>query len=265
MKRLLAILCTLLVTAPFAVAYQHGDGSGDGFGSGWDGEIPQEILDIRAELNTLKDALHASRDLVLAELGDATHEERLAALAVWREEHEAEFAAIHELASELRALVHEYRPDMHVEIPPEIEAKRETLRVMRQELAQSRHAAIAALEDPTDEEIRAAVEAWKEQNQEAIAATQQLAREIRNWFRENRPNRPPPDGLMAMNQRRLQFQENKMQVHTIRQQMEGLDPDSDEYAALREQLREKMRDRKQYMRKRRSDEGGVGGDRRPGG
>jgi murein L,D-transpeptidase YcbB/YkuD len=136
---------------------------------------------------------------------------------------------------------------------------------MRQELAQSRRATIGALEDPTDEEIRAAVQAWKTENADAITAAQELAQEIRQWFRENRPHRPPPEGLHAMHQRRLQFKDNMVQVHDIRQQMEALDPDSDEYAALREQLRELMRDRKRYMRKRRSDEGGVGGDRRPGG
>ena len=35
------------------MAYQHGDGSGGGMGSGWDGEVPQEILDIRAEMDAI--------------------------------------------------------------------------------------------------------------------------------------------------------------------------------------------------------------------
>ena len=265
MKRLLALICTLLVSAPFAVAYQHGDGSGDGFGSGWDGEVPQEILDIRAEMDALKTALHASRDELLATLVDATDEERLAALAAWREEHAAEFQAIYELADQLRAAIHEYRPDMHVEIPPDIQAKREQLREMRQTLAQSRQQAILALEDPTDEEIRAAVEAWKVQNQEQIAATQQLAQEIRNWFRENRPDRPPPDVTQSMLQRKLRFRENINEAQQLRLQMEGLDPDSEEHAALRQQLRSLLQERKQLMRNKRIGEGGAGGDRRPEG
>jgi murein L,D-transpeptidase YcbB/YkuD len=263
MKRLLTLICTLLVTAPFAAAFHHGDGSGDG--SGWDGEVPQEILDIRAELHALKSALHADREALLATLEGATEEEKIAALSAWREEHEAEFAAIHELAGELRALVEQYRPDMHIEIPPEIQAKRDELRAMRQALAESRREAIAALEDPTDEEIRAAIEAWKAENADAIAAAQDLAREIRQWFRENRPHRPPPEVTQEMHQRRLRFKENIGEVRDLRAQMEGLDPESDEYAALREELRTLLQERKRLMRNKRADEGGVGGDRRPGG
>lgn len=265
MKRLLALICALVVSAPFAVAYQNGDGSGDGFGSGWDGEVPQEILDIRAEMDALKTALHADREALLATLVDATNEERLAALAEWRAEHQEDFEAIYALAEQLRALVHEYRPDMHIEVPPEIQAKREQLREMRQTLAQSRQQAILALEDPTDEEIRAAVEAWKVQNQEQIAATQQLAQEIRNWFRENRPDRPPPDMTQAMVQRKQRFRENINEAHQLRLQMDGLDPDSDEYAAVRNQLRSLLQERKQLMRNKRIGEGGAGGDRRPEG
>ena len=265
MKRLLAFLCAILVTAPFAVAYQNGDGPGDGMGSGWEGEIPQEILDIRAELDALRTALHADRDELLATLVDATNEERQAALAAWREENADQFQAIHELADQLRALIHEYRPDMHVDVPPEIQAKREQLREMRQTLAQSRKQAILSLENPTDEDIRAAIEAWKVQNQEAIAATQQLSQEIRNWFRENRPDRPPPAMTQKMAQRKLQFRENMQQVRQLRTQMDGLDPDSDEFAAYRLQLRSLLQERKQLMRDKRADEGGAGGDRRPGG
>ncbi|MEX0331981.1 MAG: hypothetical protein AB3N64_11210 [Puniceicoccaceae bacterium] len=265
MKKLLALTCAVLIAAPLAMAYQHGDGSGDGMGSGWDGEVPQEILDIRAELDALKTALHADRDALLATLEDATDEERMEALAQWREDHADEFAAIHALADQLRALVHEYRPDMHVEIPPEIQAKREELREMRQTLAQSRKEAILALEDPTDEEIRAAVEAWKLENQEAIAATRQLAQEIRQWFRENRPHRPPPDVTQSMVQRKQRFRENINEAQQLRLQMEGLDPDSDEHAALRQQLRSLLQERKQLMRNKRIGEGGAGGDRRPEG
>ena len=262
MKRLIALLCTLLVAAPFAVAYQHGEGSGDGSGSGWDGDVPQEILDIRAEMNALKTALHEDRDALLATLVDATEEERMAALAQWREDHEADFQAIHELAAQLRALVEEYRPDMHINIPPEIQAKREQLRELRQTLAQSRHQAILALENPTDEQIREAVEAWKVQNQEAIAATQQLAQEIRNWFRENRPDRPPPDVTQQMVRRKQRFRENMNEAQQLRLQMEGLDPDSEEHAALRTQLRSLLQERKQLMRNKRLGESGAGGDRR---
>jgi len=255
----------MLMTAPFAMALHHGDGSGEGFGSSWDGEVPQDILDIRAELASLREALHLDREALLATLVDATDEEKMAALSEWRAEHEADFLAIQDLAAQLRALVEEYRPDMHFPIPEEIQAKRLQLREMHQNLAQSRRQAILALEDPTDEEIRATVEAWKAENAEAIAATKALSEEIRNWFRENRPHRPPPEVTREMTRRRARFKENSTEIRQIRHQMEGLDSESGEYAQLQEQLRSLLHERKQLMRNKRTGEGGVGGDRRPGG
>jgi len=248
-----------------------GTGTGPGPGGGEyqapEIEVPQEILDLRAELEAAKDALHASREALLEELktDGATSDEIVAALAVWREEHEADILAIQELAAELRDLVQEYRPDIHIDLPDWMIAKREQLRIQRQELAQSRRQAIAGVEDPTEENIRAALEQWRNENQEQIQATHQLAMEIRNWFRENRPDRPDPVMTGAMVQRREQFQTNTAEMRQLRNRLMDPTISEEERLQLREQQRLLLQDRKTLMRQKRDQEGDAGGDRRPGG
>ena len=152
------------------------------------------------------------------------------------------------------------------EIPGDILALREQLIVARQALKTSRDALIASLQEQgaTQDEIRAAVEAWRVENAGEIETVRQMAMEIRQWFRENRPDRPFPEMTQEMMQRRSQFRENIMEVRQLRERLRTCDPDSEECDQLRLQLREKLQERKTLMRNRRAGEGGVGGDRRPG-
>ncbi|MGC9452317.1 MAG: hypothetical protein ACP5I4_12820 [Oceanipulchritudo sp.] len=271
MKKLLITILSLGLGFGLSQAQMEGLG-GPGPGPGGDVEppaefeIPEEIVVLRSELESLKVALKESRDALLDELeaNEATREEKIVALAEWRAAHEEDIAAIRDLADQLRDLVDEYRPD-RIDIPEEIQVKRDTLREMRQDLAESRREVILALEDPTAEEIRAAIEAWRAENQDLIDETRALAEEIRAWFRENRPHRPPPGLSEGMVQRRAQFRQNIQEMRQLREQLMNPDLTEEQYEQIRMQQRELLQERKTLMRNKRADEGGVGGDRRPGG
>ena len=290
MKKLLIILCSL----GLALGLAHGQHSGpaDGFGDGSgnmegpihefpplpdvDPEVLEEIIALREQVTAIRDELRESRETVLADLGpDATREDRVAALTLWKEENALTFEEMRTLTEELRQLIQENRPvGPVIEIPDEIIALRGEVRDRRMVLAQSRRQAILALgENPTDEAIREAIEAWREQNAAEIQAVQALALQVRNWFRENPPNRPGAFETPRMTQRRAEFRESIRTLHQNRQQLRAQmqDPNlTDEerhqmIQAFREQQRDLMRDRRMLKRQERLDQGGFGGDRRPAG
>lgn len=291
MKRLIITLSALGLLFGMAQAQQNGPGGNFDMPppdsmppdytpplppEGFDGEIPEEIVVLRDEIKTIRDALRVSREAVLEELGeDASRAEKVAALALWREENDASFVEMRTLTEEMRDLIHEYNPDgPWSEIPDEIILKREDLHMKRTALAESRREAILALgENPTDEEVRAAVEAWREDNAEAIAETQALAMELREWFRESRPHREPPVITPGMRHRKQEFRRLTHEVREnrrdLRQDLRNPDLTEEERLELiqvfREEQRELMRERKQLLRQQRLNQGGVGGDRRPGG
>lgn len=243
-------------------------------------EVPDELLDLHTQVTELRDALRESRNAVLKALGEeASRDETVAALTSWREDNADAIAQMRELSAELRDAIREERPRPgggNPVIPDEISEMRDTLRNQRIALAESREAVIEALGDEaTDDQIRAAIEQWREDNADAIAETRALAAEIRNWFRQNRPDRggnnggPPAD----VRERRQQFKENASQIRQNRRQfanaMANPDLSPEERAALREEFRseqqELIEERKQLRRQERIDQVGPGGDRRPGG
>lgn len=290
MKKLLITLCSIGLAVGIAQGQQYGDGpgsmDGSGDGSGFmggpgfempdlDPEVLAEITALREEIVVIRQTLRESRDAILADLGDVTDEERLAALANWREDNAGTFDELRTLTDELRAIIQENRPDRpFIDIPEEILTKREELRNRRQALAESRRQVILNLgDDPTDEAVRSAMEAWRTENADELAAVQALATEIRDWFRENRPMRPHAFDTPRMLARRAAFRDN---VQTMRQNRRELrnqmsNPDLTEeqrrelIQAFREEQRDLMRERQMLKRQERLDQGGVGGDRRPGG
>lgn len=289
MKKLLITLCSFGLVLGLAQG-QMGDGFGDGSGGmegpmhnmppplpeDLDPEVYEAITTLHTEIVAMRQALAESRAAALAELDDdATREERIAALTLWREENASTIEDLHTLTEELRSIIAENRPDRpFVEIPEEILALRTELRERRVALAQSRREAILTLgEDPTDEEIRAAIEAWRTENADEIAAVRALSQEIRDWFRENRPHRQGAFDTPRMEQRRGEFRENVRAMHASRQELRNQlgNPDLTEEERhhliqnFREQQRELMRERQMLKRQERIDQGGVGGDRRPGG
>jgi hypothetical protein len=288
MKKLLITLCAMgLMLGPVQGQMQ---GPGDGTGTGDGGpmfEMPPPPLDVDpevlAEINELFDAVKAlredladSRALVIEELGpDATREEKIAALAAWHEDNAVTIDEMQTLSDELRTLIQENRPDRPVlDIPDYIIADREALRERRTDLAESRREAILALgENPTDEAVREAIETWRTENAEEIAAVQELSKSIRDWFRENRPDRGDRVMTPRMLQRRLAFKENIQEMQQnrqrLRQQMQDPALTAEERQALmqafRQQQRDLMQEHKQLKREERIQQGEGGGDRRPGG
>ena len=263
MKKLLIILLALGLGVGVSQAQQEGPGGTNDPAGDYD--VPEEIQVVRAELDALKAELKTSRDALLDELEaiGATREEKIVALAEWRVANEDTIAQIQDLAEQLKALVDEYRPD-RIEIPAWIQEKRDELRTLRQQLAESRRAAILALEDPTDAEIRAAIEAWRAENVDLIAQTRALAEEIRTWFQENRPFRPAPGGdYEGMTQRRKQFRQNIQSMRQLREQLMDPNLSEEDCDRIREQQRTLLQERKELMRQKRIHEGDAGGDRRP--
>ena len=249
----------------FSLVLGQHEGPGGSMDPAIEFEVPEEIQVLRTEMETLRATLRESRQTLLQQMEQegATYEEKVQALAQWREDNSEQIAEMQQLANQLREMIRELRPDP-LEIPADVQQVREQVRVLRQELAQSRRQAILDLEDPTDEEIRAAIEAWREQNQVKIQQVQELAAQIRNWFREHRPDRPPPDVTGEMTQRRAQFRNNIQEMRQLRHQLMDPELTPEEHDALREQQRLLLQERRVLMRTKRNQEGGVGGDRRPG-
>ena len=253
---------------------QSMDGSGfggNGPGPGGDGsnvtvQLPEEITLLRDELDLLRASLKESRDTLVAQLeaAGATLEEKMVALADWRVAHESDITAIQDLADQLRLLMEDYRPGV-IDVPEYIQEKRDAMRTLRQQLAESRAAAIAAVEDPTEENVRAALEQWRIANEGTFTQIRTLAQEVRQWFRDNRPHRQGPVVTAEMTQRRQQFQANIQEASQIRQRLRDGDCTEEEREQLRLRERELIRDRKEIMRQRRAAEGGESGERRPGG
>jgi hypothetical protein len=241
-----------------------------------DPEVLAEITGLFDQVKALREELRDTRNAAIDALGpDATKEEIIAALALWREENTVTIDEMQTLSEELRALLDEYRPDRPaMDIPEEILADREELKERRIALAESRRAVILALgEDPTDEAVREALETWRTENAAEIEAVQELAKSIRDWFRENRPARHERVVTPRMVQRRMAFRENTQALHQNRQQLrvQMQDPTltPEERHALMQQFRQEQKDlmqeRKQLKRQERIDQGEGGGDRRPGG
>jgi hypothetical protein len=241
-----------------------------------DFEMPEEVVALHEEVRMLRDAIRDSREAALAALGDdATVEERIVAMTLWREDNAASIEEMRALSQELWELIRENRPDGRwAEIPEVILALREELKDSRIALAESRRDAILALgENPTDEAVREAIDAWREANVDALADAQALAMELRDWFRENRPERPVRPNTPGMAQRRAEFRDNVAAMRQNRRELAGqmanpeLTPEQRQelIQAFREDQRELLQERKALKRQERIDQGGVGGDRRPGG
>lgn len=245
------------------------------------GEMPEEVNELRTEFNDLREQLRDSRQAVIDELGeDATQEERLQALAQWREDNADLIENVQGVGDELRETIHAYRPDLpEVAVPQDVRDQRQELNNLRRDLNQSRSEAIAALgEDATDEEVQAAIEDWEADNAEQIEDMEALADELKTWFRENRPARGGRDSAMGpqrrqeMQQRRQEFKQNldtmRQERKALRDEISGSDLTPEERQAkiqeFRDDQRQLMEERKQLKREQRRSGGDTGGDRRPG-
>ena len=285
MKKLFIPLISMGLLLGSVNAQMDGPGFGDGPAgqapvfdppADIDPEVLAEIMELRDAVQEIRTELRDSRKSVIEALGpDATREEKIAALAAWRDENADSHGELRALNEELRALIHENRPDRpEIEIPEEIIADREELKDRRIALAESRREAILALgEDPTDEAVREAIETWRTENADEVEAVRELAKGIRQWFKENRPGRDGRIMTPRMLQRRLAFRDNVREMREnrreLREQMQDPDLTDEERKDLMQEFRQKqrelMRERKQLKREERLNQGEGGGDRRPGG
>lgn len=293
MKQLLITLLAMGLLIGAAQGQMQGPGDGSGSGDGGPAvDVPPEpqlppLLDVDPEVladitalfdqvKALREELRDTRNAAIDALGpDATREAIIVALEAWRTENAVTIETMQTLSEELRALIDEYRPDGPLmDIPEAILADREELKDRRVALAESRRAAILALgEDPTDEAVREALEAWRTDNAGEIEAVRELAQSVRDWFRENRPGRHERVVTPRMAQRRMDFRDNLQAMHQNRQQLRTQMQDPtltpDERHAIMQQFRQEQKDlmqeRKQLKRQERIDQGEGGGDRRPGG
>jgi hypothetical protein len=145
---------------------------------------------------------------------------------------------------------------------------------LRRSLADSRRAAILALgEDPTDEEVQAAIEAWRTANADVLTEVEDLSKELRDWFRANRPGRAAPSRSQGMADRAANFRENAKALRQNRQAMRNElgNPDltPEQRRAMIQEFREEQRqilsEQKELRRQERLNQGVGGGDRRPEG
>lgn len=290
MKHLLITLLAMGLLIGTAQGQMQGPGDGPGDG-GPAVDVPQEpqlppldvdpevLADITAlfdQVKALREDLRVSRTAAIEALGvDPTREAVIVALEAWRTEYAGTIETMQALSEELRALIDEYRPEGPlVDIPEDILADREELKDRRLALAESRRDAILALgEDPTDEAVREALEAWRTANADEIEAVRELAQSIRDWFRENRPGRHERKVTPDMARRRMEFRDNLQAMHEnrkdLRIQMQDPTLTPEERHAIMQQFRQEQKDlmqeRKQLKRQERIDQGEGGGDRRPGG
>lgn len=241
------------------------------------GEVPEEVKDLHTQIDAIRDSLKTSREAAIASLGeDPTREAVIAAVAVWQTENAATIAEMEGLTAQLRTLIQENRPadPNRPEISEETLQAREALKSRREALADSRREAILGLgENPTDEAVRAAIEAWRTANADEIAAVEALAAELRDSFRGMRPDRPGMHQDAGMMARREGFKENaeamRQNRQELRQQMQDPNLTPEERRALMQQFRDEQKDvlqaRRELLRQKRTAESGAGGDRRPGG
>lgn len=152
-------------------------------------------------------------------------------------------------------------------------ALRDEAKALHESLKASREEAIDALgEDATEEEIKAALDAWREAHADDFARLEEIREEVRTYLRENRPERGERGGASeAVRERREAFRETSQELRAAREALrEALDAaeTEEERRALieefREEQRELMQERKELRRLELID-GVSGGDRRSGG
>ncbi|MEX0325984.1 MAG: hypothetical protein AB3N33_07855 [Puniceicoccaceae bacterium] len=97
-------------------------------------ELPQAAIDLRAELEAIREALGADREALLLSLVGAEETERRASLAEWDDRYGEPFRLIGELSRRLRQLMEAYQPGTDFVLPDDLQRELETLRELRQSL-----------------------------------------------------------------------------------------------------------------------------------
>lgn len=104
---------------------------------------------------------------------------------------------------------------------------------------------------------------WFDENSDDINTLRESVTTLRDWFREERPDRPDPVMTGDMVRRRSQFKTNSDGITQTQKRLRLMlqnDPDNPECQQLREQLGNLLGERKQLLREQRGGEGGPGGE-----
>lgn len=146
-------------------------------------DLPYEIVAKQAELAAARAELQASREAVLAALGeDATDEEIREAMLAWREANTAAVEAVQALAAEIRAWFQENRPERPVRpVTAAMRQRRSDLQAKAVAIRESRQAFAQAMGDPnlTEAERRRLAEDFRAEQRELMQEQRELKRQQR--------------------------------------------------------------------------------------
>jgi len=108
------------------------------------------------------------------------------------------------------------------------------------------------------------IEEFRVEYADQIADLKTAVETLRDWWRENRPDRPDPVMTGEMERRRLRYQDNSGELVQLRQQLRQElgkeNPDQQVCEQIREQIRQTLGERKGLLREKRRGEGGQSGD-----
>jgi hypothetical protein len=149
----------------------------------------------------------------------------------------------------------------NVELPEDLQGVWTELEQARTALHASRQLVLSNLgDDASDETIKTALQQWAAANADEIDVVRGLAQQIRDYIRENRPEREDVEVTDEMLRRRMRFRENTREMRQLKNQYANGEIQK---AQFREQMGDLLRERKQLMRRKRGDEAGGGGDDGP--
>jgi hypothetical protein len=200
-------------------------------------------------LQANREALRAEIHAMLDTLPDASREEKLAALQAWREQNAERIAAQRQSAQELKAEIRTQLPN-HPPLrtgPPDFamgnKAQAQALSAERKEMQNELKTLLDGLSDATQEERLAAIEAWREQHAELVAAHRDQVQEMAHGIREQNEGMQRPPFVRPGHGRdqagRAQGQGMQEQSAALREEQQAL---RDEMQALAQTLAEASRE-----------------------
>lgn len=147
---------------------------------------PGFVQELRDGIQSVREALQASRDELLGGLDGATAEERREAVAAWREANADQIALLREMTSDIREVARDFRDERAAERPerpelPEAAQDRDDLRANTESIREARQSLGQTMRESSlsPEERQAEIEAFRSQQQELIEERKEIRRAMR--------------------------------------------------------------------------------------
>lgn len=244
-------------------------------------ELPEDIQSDVDAFRAEQEALRSELEARLSELEDPTREDIQAERAAFREENLDRFEAQRELGQQIREDIRTWREDEGIgmgpperpELPEDLQADIDTHRAERQALREELRTVLNSLEDDSPEAREEAIEAFREDNADRIAANRELGAQIREdveAFREDNglPTRGdlPPALREARRDIALERQEMRQVREQFRADLASAESEEERLAlvqAHREAMREHRAEIRELRRQMRQVAEDLSGDRRP--